>query len=120
MSRLVAGTNSWQAAVDDDGQKHAGRMPPRQGVFVGFFAVHGPRPVGRPLPVSCMLFPRKYALSKRPGGLLHALRTELARMQSPSPFDVLRVPPSASGEAVRTAFLTAAKKYHPTRFAREP
>jgi hypothetical protein len=41
-------------------------------------------------------------------------------MQSPSPFDVLRVPPHASGDAVRAAFLAMAKRYHPTRFAREP
>jgi len=58
-------------------------------------------------------------VSKRAGGLAHTLRTELGRMQSPSPFDVLRVPPHASGEAVRSAFLAAVKKYHPTRFARE-
>jgi hypothetical protein len=47
------------------------------------------------------------------------LRRELARLQAGTAFEVLGVPPHASGEAVRAAFISLTKKFHPNRFARE-
>ena len=58
-------------------------------------------------------------LSTGPGTAAGELRAELDRLKSNSPFEVLGVPPHATGEAVRAAFLARTKRYHPNRFARE-
>jgi hypothetical protein len=47
------------------------------------------------------------------------LRAELSRLKPRHPFDILGLPISAEADAVRQAFLTATKKHHPNRYARE-
>jgi hypothetical protein len=44
---------------------------------------------------------------------------ELARLSPLNPFAILEVPLDATHEAVRSAFLSATKRYHPNRFALE-
>jgi hypothetical protein len=46
------------------------------------------------------------------------LRDRWSRWQKANPFEVLGVPPSADGDAVRRAFLALTKQLHPNKFAR--
>lgn len=48
------------------------------------------------------------------------LARELERVKRADPFKILGLPPSATAENVRAAFLVAVKRFHPSRFARYP
>lgn len=58
-------------------------------------------------------------MSEAGGATAEKLKLELGRLQKYSAFEVLGVPPHATGEAVRAAFLAKTKRFHPARFARE-
>src|SRR5262249_37691533 len=51
------------------------------------------------------------------GDAVSKLRAELTRLGAGNPFQGRGMPPFASGDAVRSAFLAAAKRFHPTLFA---
>lgn len=57
--------------------------------------------------------------SMRGGAEEARLRGELARLRPLNPFEVLGVPPNATGEAIRAAFLAATKRFHPNLFGRD-
>lgn len=48
------------------------------------------------------------------------LRRELERLRKANAFEILGLPTTAAGDAVRQAFLDATKRHHPNRYAREP
>ncbi len=56
-------------------------------------------------------------MTERGGDAISKLRAELARLGGGNPFQVLGITPYASGDGVRSAFLSAAKRFHPTLFA---
>src|SRR5262245_39670142 len=60
-----------------------------------------------------------YNAGQGKGDLAARMRAELARLRKANPFEVLKVPLSASGDAVRHAFLESTKIHHPNRYARE-
>jgi curved DNA-binding protein CbpA len=56
-------------------------------------------------------------MTERGGDTASKLRAELARLTAGHPFQILGIPTVATADVVRSAFLAAAKRYHPTRFA---
>jgi tetratricopeptide (TPR) repeat protein len=59
------------------------------------------------------------ATDARDGSIAARLRATLARLKAQDPFQILGVPFTAEAEAVRQAFLSATKRHHPNRLARE-